>query len=200
MDSRKDLCGVILIGGKSTRMGKPKHLINYKGQPQYVHVFNMLKLFCDEVYISGDEIQALDPGYQERVIMDAENYKDHGPISGLLSAFEKTDTAILLVACDYPFLTLKDLEYLISSRDKNAIATVFINPDDKLPEPLIAIYEKVSFGLLEEQFKNQKYSLRKFLNSNPVKTPQVLNKLTLKSVDTPNEYDEVIIQLKNNTE
>ena len=44
--------GLILIGGKSSRMGREKHLIPYHNAPQYLYLHKLLSEICDDVYVS----------------------------------------------------------------------------------------------------------------------------------------------------
>ena len=46
------LYGLVLSGGRSTRMGKDKGLINYHGIPQRDYIYNLLNEVCDETYMS----------------------------------------------------------------------------------------------------------------------------------------------------
>ena len=44
--------GLVIAGGKSTRMQQDKAMIQYHGMPQYQYVYNILQPFCSETFIS----------------------------------------------------------------------------------------------------------------------------------------------------
>ena len=87
---------LILIGGKSSRMGTDKGLLNYHGKPQREYLFDLAKKYCTEVYFSCRAEQQ----FSEQSIIDTYSL---GPMGGILSAFDfNPNTAWLVVACDMP--------------------------------------------------------------------------------------------------
>lgn len=50
--SRKPVPGLVLAGGKSSRMDKDKALLTYHTQNQLIHTAKMLEKQCEQVYIS----------------------------------------------------------------------------------------------------------------------------------------------------
>lgn len=159
------LNGLVLSGGKSLRMGTPKDKINWHGKEQRYHLADILAPFCDQVYISCRQDQAfdLDPNYD--LLKDA--FSDLGPLGGVLSAFKsKPNKAWLVIACDMPFLDADCFEFLIQYRDSDKIATAYQNPYDRLPEPLITIWEPKSYPILNDSLASGRTSLRKVLMNN----------------------------------
>ena len=47
--------GIILSGGKSTRMGMDKGLIELKGKPMIQHVIDHIDPICNEILISAND-------------------------------------------------------------------------------------------------------------------------------------------------
>jgi molybdopterin-guanine dinucleotide biosynthesis protein A len=133
-----DLIGIVLMGGKSQRMGKDKSLISYHGIPQYQYLHQLLSYFCEEVYLSNNASQTsnLDSNYQ--FITDLNN--DCGPLEGIRSAFEQVNKALLVVPCDMPNINSDTINALIHARDSNYDAVCF--QDDKgFINPLLSIWE-----------------------------------------------------------
>ena len=83
----KGIYGLVICGGKSSRMGMDKSMLNYHGKPQCYHMYEMLSLVCEKVFISCNEEQAnkIIDGYQ--ALIDLPCYSNTGPIAGLLTAF-----------------------------------------------------------------------------------------------------------------
>jgi molybdopterin-guanine dinucleotide biosynthesis protein A len=186
---------LILSGGQSHRMGQPKALLPYQGQPQIFRLAQMLAPFCAGIYLScKPEQQSLfkDAGWTLPVITDEPSLGDIGPINGLLSAFKTQLTSWLVVGCDYPFLTANDFRQLISMRDEGCVATVFRHPETGIAEPLIGIYEPAAGAALVRWLREGNQSLRWFLEKHP--TNFVVPSLPdhLKSVDTMEDYADSI--------
>lgn len=185
--------GLVLIGGKSQRMGQAKgELIYYQVEQQY-HIYHLLKSFCTTVYLSCrvEQSKKLDSNYN--CIVD--KYENIGPLSGVLSAFDKdSNTAWFVVACDMPYVTIESLNYLIEQRNKEKVATVFKNKGRV--EPLLGIWEISSLPYLKEAFEKKWYSLRRILEENEVNVlkPQTIR--VVSNINTPKAYLKVLKDLK----
>ncbi len=178
--------GLILCGGQSTRMGKDKAFITYHQLPQYAHLTELMAPICHPVYISCNKDQSIHFPQGSPLITDRTVFKDAGPMTGLLSAFEVlSDHALLVVGCDYPYMERADLQALLDARDHQTDVVCFKHPDSLFEEPLLAIYEKQCGPLLREYYKQGNSSLRFFLQTVNTKTifPQSVERIT--SIDSP---------------
>tara|TARA_B110000438_G_C15820474_1_gene654181 strand:+ start:5533 stop:6087 length:555 start_codon:yes stop_codon:yes gene_type:complete len=142
--------GLILTGGYSKRMGQDKALIIDNGQTALDKTYNLLKCSLCEVFVSVRDDQKEEKKRSEfNLIIDQNEYS--GPMAGILSAFDAfPDSAWLVVACDMPFLDNTTIKQLIKNRNKEKVATLFISPEDSLPEPLCAIYEPRFFQRISQ--------------------------------------------------
>jgi len=178
--------GLLLAGGSSSRMGQPKSLIEYHGKPQYQHAAEQLAVHCKTVFVScRAEQQHLFLDIPR--IPDTPEYGEIGPLNGVLSAFDLEETAWLVLGCDYPLLKNEDLEQLFQERDTSRVATVFCDPQNGIPQPLIGIYEAQTGPMLREWLKRGNQSLRYFLEQHAAKLVIPERPSNLKSVDTPAE-------------
>lgn len=140
MTSTAKLYGLVLSGGKSTRMGTDKGLIKYHGVPQREYLYDLLSQVCEKTFISLREEQKAELPAAMKTIVDLNEFR--GPYNGLLSANKKyPDAAWLVLACDLPLMDLDALKELISRRDSTKQATAFALKEHPLPEPLCAIWE-----------------------------------------------------------
>lgn len=162
----KDLNGLILIGGKSVRMGVNKSIIRYHEKPQVMHLLKLLENVISETYLSVRKGQSVE--FTVQLIEDAFEVK--GPLNGLLSAHKASPTkAWMVLAVDLPFVSKSTIERLINERDKSMFATTLINTE--LPEPLAAIWEPHALAVLTKHIlKGDEIYPRKFLIDNPVKS------------------------------
>ncbi len=134
------LYGLVLAGGKSTRMGSDKGLLKYHSVPQQEYLYNLLDKVCDKVFLSMRKEQKVDLPTDFNVIYDQNEYR--GPFNGILSAHKThPNVAWLVLACDLPLINLSSLEKLVKKRDSERFATSFATKKSDLPEPLITIWE-----------------------------------------------------------
>ena len=178
------LYGLVLGGGKSMRMGEDKGLIDYHGKPQRDWVFEQLTGICDQVFYSLRSEQ-LEGGPQPAL---ADQLLDLGPMGALLTAFRNhPEAAWLIVACDLPFIDEETLSYLVEKRDTSAVATAFVHPETRFPEPMISIWEPKSYPVLLN-FLWQGYSCpRKVLINSETTLLEAPNIRVFENVNTPEE-------------
>ncbi|HSC36279.1 MAG TPA: NTP transferase domain-containing protein, partial [Chitinophagaceae bacterium] len=187
--SRPVLNGLVLAGGKSLRMGgNDKGAMAWHGKEQRYYVADMLKTYCDEVYISCRPEQLAEIAPTHAVLPDT--FSGLGPYGAILSAFRaQPDRAWLVVACDLPLLNDAALGYLIQHRDTQTMATTFISPYDGLPEPLITIWEPKSYPELLS-FLSQGYSCpRKALINSATTLLTAPDPDALMNVNTPGDVE-----------
>ena len=137
---------LLLIGGKSSRMGTDKsELIFRNGLTQKQRGLELLSSVCEDVFISVRD----DQDAAENAIVDA--FGEIGPLGAIASAQQADPTATWLVlACDLPLLEQTDLQNLIDSRDPDSDTTYFTSATDGFPEPLCAIWEPSSVKTVRE--------------------------------------------------
>ena len=177
--------GLILAGGKSSRMGFDKSLINYHGKPHREFLFDLLSQFCTEVHVSckktDDVPQQLNP------LLD--QYDIESPLNGILSAFSKDpSSAWLALAVDMPFIDSVTLQFLISNRGSDKVATCFLDSDGKNPEPLLTLWESNAFPLLQSFYRAGNISPRSFLIQHDVHILSAPDKNVLVNI---NSHDEL---------
>ena len=195
MTSSAELYGLVLSGGKSTRMGTDKGLIPYHGMPQREYLYNLLGTICNRTFMSLREEQADGLPPHVEVILDENRVR--GPFNGLLSAHNTfPDAAWLVVACDLPLLDQSALEELIGARDPGAVATAFAKREDPLPEPMCAIWEPHAFAMALSYLEGGTSTCpRKFLIRNDAKLVFPSDENVLWNANSEEEYREALEKL-----
>ncbi|TLF40379.1 molybdenum cofactor guanylyltransferase [Maribacter aurantiacus] len=196
MTTNVKMYGLVLSGGKSTRMGQDKGLISYHGVPQREYLYRLLEDVCDKTFMSVRHDQQGDIPPTLNTILDKDEFR--GPYNGLLSAHkEYPGVAWLVLACDLPLIDKESLMELIGKRDTKKMATAFAQRENPLPEPLCAIWEpealRTSIAYLEA---GNGTCPRKFLINNDVllvfpKRPEVLL-----NANSQEEYKEAVQKLE----
>ena len=194
---KENITGLVVCGGKSSRMGTDKSKIIYHGKQQRYYLYEMLQQLCGEVFISCNAEQALyiDPEYN--FITDDEEYENTGPAAALLSAIKKyPGKNWLVIACDYPFLTEESLARFLGIIKDDTVTASFYSPDKKVYEPLLAFYSKESVEPMKLFFDGGNYSLNDFLKMMHAKK-HVADKEEIKNINTPEEMKAAKLLLKS---
>ena len=129
--------GYVLVGGKSSRLGIDKALLEFEGAPLVTRVANVVRAAAGRVTIVGESKKYGHLGL--RVIPDP--VEDFGPLAGLLAALEDSESPWNLVtACDMPYLDARFLSFLFEEAEA-ARADILLPVDSEgNPEPLCAVY------------------------------------------------------------
>jgi len=192
---KEDVTGLVVCGGKSTRMGEDKSMLDYHGVPQRYYLYDVLKVYCNEVYLSCNKEQAtsLPPAY--KAIVDDETTGDYGPLTGVLSAHNTFPSAhLLVVGCDYPLAGAYEFEGLTKAAGKRSVA--FRNAAGSI-EPMISFWSQQDLAILKEKHHHYNHSLRRFLEENNALILDHPFPGHLSSIDTLADYHRIKTQLRN---
>lgn len=180
--------GLVVCGGQSSRMGTDKSELVYYQKTQREHVSEMLAGFCEKVFVSCNGKQASRNANANSVLIDLPEFSNIGPMAALLTAYSYVpDRDFLILACDYPLITMEDLESFIETIDEKSFAAAFYNEQHAVYEPLIAWYSKEAMHEIQNRFQCQHYSLQKFLKESDAQQFIPSNTKNIKSVDTPED-------------
>lgn len=134
--------GIILSGGRSTRIGRDKGLVKLDAKPMISWVIDAIRSVTDEIIVvTGSEERI--PRYQSivpndvRVISDF--YQEDSPLIGLISGLrEAKGEYAVICACDMPFVVPKVIDLLFkASNGKNG--TLLVKPNGWI-EPIPSVY------------------------------------------------------------
>lgn len=186
------LDGLILAGGKSTRMkGKHKGNLVYHRETFMERLIGELKKEAQQIWISyGTDIHREYEGCM--VVMD--EYPECGPIGGLHAGLRCCENEIVMAApCDMPFLRI-ELYHMLWDVLEPQYSAVVPETAGKV-HPLAAIYRKESVEILEEQIRTGNYRLRDALNRMNVRYVDIedhseFGKMLL-NINTVAEYREL---------
>lgn len=132
------ITGVILAGGRSSRMGQDKGLVEINGLPLFAYIGIKLEPQVSKVWVSCNQNQQR---YAARYPVVADTIADFaGPLSGMLAALIASETAwIACVPCDVPSFPDDLVERLWAN--KGQAAAVYA-ADPKRPHPALCLLNK----------------------------------------------------------
>jgi molybdopterin-guanine dinucleotide biosynthesis protein MobB len=159
----------VLIGGASTRMGSPKHLLKAAGQSWLERTVGLLAGAAAETVLLGrGEVPASLVGLHRLAdVPDAS-----GPMAGILSAMRWARHASwLIAACDMPHLTREAVDWLLSLRRPGVWAVMPRLGEGRPIEPLLAYYDFRSRPLLERLAAAGCFRASEIARSSKVATP-----------------------------
>ena len=142
------LSGIILAGGRSSRMGTPKALLPFDDEPLLVHIVRRLHPLLDELIVVAAPGQQL-PSVPATVVCDEVAYQ--GPVGGIAYGLAASAGDFAFVtSCDAAFSRRPLIEHLLSLRSD---ADVVVPRWEGRYQPLFAIYRRTVLPLLQAQLE-----------------------------------------------
>lgn len=134
-----DIGGIILCGGHSSRMGRPKAWLPFAGELMLPRVVRLLSTVVDPVVVVAAPDQDVPP-LPATVAIVRDEEKGRGPLQGLaagLKALTGRADAAYLSSCDVPFLRPAFVRRLIDLLGEHAICVPRVGD---FHHPLAAVY------------------------------------------------------------
>ena len=190
--------GIVLCGGKSSRMGRPKAWLPFAGELLLPRVVRLLREVVEPVVVvaaPGQDVPPLPEGV--RVIRD--EAEDRGPLQGLaagLMALQGQADAAYLSSCDVPFVRPAFVRRLIALLGENAICVPRVGD---YHHPLAAIYrldvtEAVNRLLAEDRLRP--FFLFAAVPTRVVEADELRDADpdfdTLRNLNTPEDYEAAL--------
>ena len=138
------MTGIILAGGKSSRMGTNKAFLNVGGERLIDRTVRIFKdLFREVILVTNTPLDYLD----QDCTITTDIIKGKGALGGIYTGlFFASHDHIFVSACDMPFLNKSFIGYMIEKRDDNDVIVPKLT--DGL-QPLHAIYSRRSLAAIK---------------------------------------------------
>lgn len=141
-----NLTGYLLAGGRSSRMGTDKALLELDGETLIERGVRTLSAVCADVWILGG---TLDLDRFGQVLPD--RLPGAGPLGGIVTALEHTATEQnVILAVDMPFLTSDVLQTLRGAAARSGSPAVIAVSAGR-PQPLCGVYAKRLLPVLRQE-------------------------------------------------
>jgi molybdopterin-guanine dinucleotide biosynthesis protein A/molybdopterin converting factor small subunit len=187
------MTAIVLAGGRSSRMGTPKALLPFDGEPLIVHIVRSLQSRFSDIVVVAAPGQQL-PSLPVTLVHDDVAYQ--GPVGGILYGLRAArGSHAFVTSCDSAFLSPTLIDYLLSLKEDYDV--VVPRWEDRF-QPLMAVYSKGVLPVLETQLANGQ--LRPVSLFTKVRTREVSEEEVRRvdpegasffNMNTPADYEEV---------
>ncbi len=189
--------GIVLCGGKSTRMGTSKALLPFGPETMLQRVVRLLTEVVTPIVAVAAVEQVL-PDLPENVIVTRDEREGRGPLEGLrsgLKALPQSVEAAYVTSCDVPLLVPGFVQQMLEFARGHDIAVMEI---DGFAHPLSAVYSRATLPFIEDLLAHDR--LRPAFLFEAVKTrrvsPQEITSdpelLTLRNLNTREDYKKAL--------
>ncbi|SJZ92771.1 molybdenum cofactor guanylyltransferase [Trichlorobacter thiogenes] len=184
-----DITGVILVGGKSRRMGQDKAFLLIEGLPVIERIIRTMQGCFKDLLLVGDRPERFE-SYGLPVVPDL---YPGSSLGGLYTGLQHAGTdRIFVTSCDIPFSNPELIRFICT--DTNPYDAVIPATEGGL-EPLFALYHKSCLPAMQTALEAGNFRITAVLQQLQIKTiaPEQLRQLdadgrALLNINTPDEY------------
>lgn len=198
MSTTVSITGVILAGGKSSRMGQNKALMHLGEERLIDRVVQVMRAECRDLLLITNSPEV----YRDLDLpMAADVIPDKGSLGGIYSALYHASTPYcLVVACDMPFLNAAVLQYLIAQTPDYDVVIPEIHGEY---QPLHAIYHQSCGAAIRQRLEANRLKITGFFPDVRVRTvtaseiqPFDPDLLAFENLNTPEEFQLAVQRLR----
>jgi molybdenum cofactor guanylyltransferase len=197
MAERGGIAGIVLCGGKSTRMGSPKALLPFGPETMLQRVVRLLSAVVEPIVVVTATDQEL-PDLPAGVIVTRDERQGRGPLEGLragLKALPEHADAAYVTSCDVPLLELGFVRQMLDLARGHDVAVMEI---DGFTHPLSAVYRRATLPHIEDLLAHDRLRpvfLFDAVNTRRVKPEEMTadpELRTLRNLNTRDDYERAL--------
>ncbi|MEB3279348.1 MAG: molybdenum cofactor guanylyltransferase [Lyngbya sp.] len=190
------IAALILAGGKSSRMGRDKALIEWEGKPFLTRVCQVAGCCCSSVYVLTSWPERYRDIVSESVqFLPESSPVGQGPLVALTDGLTQIDAEwVLLLACDLPQLQPEILQDWMSQLTEVSQSTLAVVPRQESGwEPLCGFYRRTALTALQAFIQQGGRSFQTWLSQVPVHPLRLGQTITpmLFNCNTPQDLREL---------
>lgn len=200
--NRISMTGVILAGGKSSRMGEDKALLKFGEKTLLENLVSLVSSLFSETLVIVNvraKLKGLDWGEAQ---IHEDLLKERGPLGGVYTALAySAHRASSVFTCDMPFIDELVIRELVGFWEEGYEVVCLEEPEGRY-EPFPGIYSRSSRHLIRLLLDKGEYSMQRFLELATVK-PLVLQKERIRiltNMNTIEDYYQVLGEKSGKTE
>ena len=196
------LAGVVLAAGRSERMGAPKALLDFRGQPFVIRILEALEALDlkTRVVVLGLDAPRIRPMLAGHDCLIVENPDvAGGPIGSLrcaLAALRPLQPGALLAwPVDLPHVRITTVERLIESFQRSGAPAVVPSFGEQRGHPVI--WDASLFAELESSETASRHGARAVLHAHAVDLAQVPvdDPAVIDDINTPEDYERLVREM-----
>ena len=185
--------GIILAGGKSSRMGSDKGLLEFNDKPMIQTIIDALSALDIPIFIvsNNDEYKQFGLPVIEDVV------KDKGPVAGIYTGLLNSKTELnIILSCDIPLISTETLSFLLNNVKDFDVTIPKMN---NTIHPLIGVYTKSSLKTFKNHLDKDQRKLIKVCNDLNTQIIDITKNATLgnerlfSNINTPEELEKLSI-------
>jgi len=189
--------GIVLCGGKSTRMGTSKALLPFGPETMLQRVVRIVGGVVSPIVVVAALDQAL-PDLPSAVIVTHDESKGRGPLEGLRAGLKALPARVeraYVTSCDVPLLVPDFIRQMLDLADGYDIAVIEI---DGFSHPLSAVYRRATLPYVEDLLAHNRlrpaflFDIVKTRRIEPAQMTADPDLQALRNLNTREDYEQAL--------
>ncbi len=195
---RNRIAGIVLCGGKSSRMGRPKLSLPFGTETMLARVVRILGEVVSPVVVIAGAGQEL-PDLPSGTLVAEDEIPDQGPLGGLaagLALLRGRAEAVYLSSCDVPLLKPQFVNAMIDALGRHELAVPW---DGQYFHPLAAAYRLTVESCVNRMIAESRLSIHRLAQECDTRRVDMqelqaidADLVSLRNVNSPHEYREAL--------
>lgn len=183
-----DITGIILAGGKSTRMGVDKSLLKIGNQTIIERITKLMLELFSEVMIVANNFESY---FFLNIPIHTDIYKNVGPIAGIHAGLVNSNTEKnFVISCDIPLMTKETIQFIVEYPTQKQLV---VTKADGFVQQLCGIYSKKVLPVIEKNIEDEGIEVRHSdQKRRGCKVLRLVNQLDSEIIDIENEFQNYI--------
>lgn len=193
MITKNNITGIILAGGKSSRMGRDKAQLTLNNSTFLESIISVLKPYVNELIIISDNKEH----DKFKIRREEDIIKNSGPLSGLHTGLHHAKHEyVLALSCDIPLISEDIIKSLIANSKEHTDVNQIKSNSKTMP--LIAMYKKSCLIPFYNFLINDERRVRVAVESLITNTIEVDHKYSsqVKNINTQEDFKSLNMQIK----
>ncbi len=196
--SDSQIAGIVLCGGESTRMGRPKLSLPFGDETMLSRIVRIVGEVVSPVVVVAAVGQEL-PSLPADIVVARDDVSNQGPLAGLaagLGALGSGVDAVYVSSCDVPLLNASFVRAVVTSLGEHELA---IPHDGQYHHPLAAVYRTSLLPLIRRLIAEQRLRQSLLVEECETRTIDVSelrpfdpDLASLRNVNTPDDYCDAL--------
>ncbi|HTS78037.1 MAG TPA: molybdenum cofactor guanylyltransferase [Bryobacteraceae bacterium] len=174
--------GFLLVGGRSTRMGRDKARLPLGGRTLAEHIAERIRQAAGSVMLVGTREDEPLAGFPDLM-------PGNGPLGGVFTALHRSSAEWnLIVACDMPEVTRELFEHLFRAAESSAADCVVPGRPGGALEPLCAIYHRRVAAAAHAAINRKSLKMHDFVSGLKMSVEYFEDPSPFANINTPEQW------------
>lgn len=186
----KDLSCAILCGGKSSRMGSNKALLEFYGRPLVQYMYEKMQTIFSSVYLVAKDNTPFE-GFSHQFIQEQGSI--YAPLIGIEAILQNIESGFI-ISVDTPFIGREEIEKLAM---RSQTAQIVYAKTPQKSHFLCGIYHNSILPIVRDMIEKKDFKISNLISQTKSDYVEFLDESLFDNLNTPQDYQKALGRIKH---